>query len=514
MHTESAPGNTPPATGEYRPRHPKRFSHRIFDWLSPALVAAAIGLIGLSVRGATFSVPRLQLAAAALLLCVVLLVALVLLHKDEEVEGSLRGELLETEQSGRDARSELLTLGTGYQYLFKTNPIPMWIFDVETLRFLEVNDAALAQYGYSRYEFLRMSIHDIRNEEESQRLLRALQAPQRELEQAGSWRHRKKNGMEIDVEVTAHGLIWQGRQCRFVCATDVTHRLFVERALTETNLHLDAMVHERTEKLRKRTLQLQRRKQELEELNAELEAFSSAASHDLRTPLFVINTFTRMLGNQYGETLGPQGREYLEKIAAGCGWMSSLIDSLLKLAHASRRPLTYSEVDLSTLAEEIASTYRIRDPGRDVSVAVEPGLVVQGDRELLKIALENLFGNAWKFTSRTTNARIAIGTEAVAHKPALFIRDNGPGFDMRHAAQVFRTFKRLHTEEEFAGHGIGLSTVQRIVQRHGGRIWAEAEQGRGATFYFTLKSRQDQKKAHAAMTLPESDLGRADQPTA
>lgn len=506
-------GNAQPDT-DYAPRHRRRRSHRIFDGLSLVFMTAAVALIALVLRGNGLHAAGLQIATAALLLGVMLLIARELLHKDEQVESRLRAELLETEESGRDAKSELLTLGTGYQYLFKTNPTPMWIYDAETLRFLEVNDAALAQYGYSRHEFLQMSIHDIRSEQESRRLKAALRAPQHELQEASSWRHRKKDGTEIDVEVTSHGLIWQGRRCRFVCATDVTHRLFVERALTETNLHLDALVRERTESLRKRTLQLRRRKRELEQVNEELEAFSSTASHDMRTPLFVINTFTRMLQSQYGGVLGEQGRDYLSKIEAGSNWMSTLIDSLLKLAHATRQPLQYGAVDLSALAEEIASSYRLKGPERDVTVVVEPGLVVAGDRGLLKIALENMIGNAWKFTSKTVSARIVVGSEQRDHKRVLYVRDNGAGFDMESAGKLFHTFRRLHTEEEFTGHGIGLSTVQRIIQRHGGQIWAEAETGRGATFYFTLKSRQDQKKAQAHTSLPESGPRRVDRPSA
>ncbi len=221
---------------------------------------------------------------------------------------------------------------------------------------------------------------------------------------------------------------------------------------------------------------------EIEVVNRELEAFSYSVSHDLRAPLRAIDGFSRALADDYTDRLDDDGRRYLSRIRAGTQRMAKLIDDLLGLARIGRAPLQLSAVDVSRIANEIVAELCGRDPQRTIATTIAPGLTVRADARLVTIALENLISNAWKFTAKTSGAAIEVGVKS----GALFVRDNGAGFDMAYAAKLFAPFQRLHPAEEFAGDGIGLATVARIVAHHTGRIWAEADVGRGATFFFTL----------------------------
>ena len=225
---------------------------------------------------------------------------------------------------------------------------------------------------------------------------------------------------------------------------------------------------------------------QLEAANRELEAFSYSVSHDLRAPLRSIDGFSQALLEDYADRLDEQGRDYLGRVRAASQRMAELIDDLLHLARVTRAELRPETVDLSALAEAIADQLRHSDPGRRVELAIPPGIRAEGDARLLRIVLENLLGNAWKFTARRDRARIELGITESDGQRAYFVRDNGVGFDMAYAGKLFGAFQRLHGAREFEGTGIGLATVQRIVHRHGGRVWAEAAVDRGATFSFTL----------------------------
>ncbi len=225
--------------------------------------------------------------------------------------------------------------------------------------------------------------------------------------------------------------------------------------------------------------------EELERTNRELDAFSYSVSHDLRAPLRAIEGFSRALAEDYRDVLGETGLGYVERVCKGVQRMADLIDALLGLAKISRAPLRTHEVDLSALAAEVVSDLRRAQPDRSVVVDVAPGLTARCDRSLLNVVLVNLIGNAWKFTSRTGDGRIEVGRLS-APEPTFFVRDNGAGFDMAYARRLFAPFQRLHTHNEFEGTGIGLATVQRVISRHGGKIWAEAAPQKGATFFFTL----------------------------
>jgi len=226
--------------------------------------------------------------------------------------------------------------------------------------------------------------------------------------------------------------------------------------------------------------------EELERKNAELEAFSYSVSHDLRAPLRAIDGFSQMLIEDHGGKLDVQALEWLQVVRGSARRMGELIDDLLQLSRVGKAPLRRQKIDLSELARSVAAELHKRDPERNVDMRIQDGLPADADSGLLRIALENLLGNAWKFTSKAPGALIEIGVDDTPEGRVYFIRDNGAGFNMAYAERLFRPFQRLHTEAEFPGTGIGLATIRRIIDRHGGRIWADSVVGEGASFYFTL----------------------------
>ncbi len=234
-------------------------------------------------------------------------------------------------------------------------------------------------------------------------------------------------------------------------------------------------------------LERQRAQDAVRQLNKELEAFSYSVSHDLRAPLRAIDGFSQVLLEDCADRLDEQGRAYLGRIRSASQRMAELIDDLLALSRLNRTELRHARVDLSAIALALERELGEREPGRRVSWDIAAGIEVQGDPHLLRIALANLLENAWKFTRQRQEAAIAFGVRAREGKRVFFVEDNGVGFDMAYASQLFTPFQRLHAQEEFEGTGIGLVTVQRVVHRHGGQIWAEAVEGRGATFCFTLE---------------------------
>jgi light-regulated signal transduction histidine kinase (bacteriophytochrome) len=228
------------------------------------------------------------------------------------------------------------------------------------------------------------------------------------------------------------------------------------------------------------------RTRQLEAANRELEAFAYAISHDLRAPLRSMSGFSQILQESAPPGLDEKSRHYLQRIHDASMRMSGLIEDLLNLSRIGRSELTARPISLSQVAAEAAAAVRERHPQRDVQLEVAPGLEVNADPRLLRIALENLLSNAWKYTARASHASVSVGVQAGENGPVYFVRDNGVGFDIKYADKLFVPFQRLHPESEFPGSGIGLVTVQRIIARHGGRIWADAKPDEGATFYFTL----------------------------
>jgi light-regulated signal transduction histidine kinase (bacteriophytochrome) len=222
--------------------------------------------------------------------------------------------------------------------------------------------------------------------------------------------------------------------------------------------------------------------------NQELSAFAYSVSHDLRAPLRAIDAFSQALIEDYGDVIDPHGQDYLRRVRANAGRMSQLIDDLLQLSRLTRAEMHSEPIDLSGMARIIASDLQRTDPKRSATFNIESGVTACGDPRLVRVLLENLLGNAWKYTSRHPSAQIAFGRSSSDGEVAYFVRDDGAGFDIAYADKLFRPFQRLHTMEEFEGAGVGLATAQRIVRRHGGRIWADAAPEQGATFFFTLPS--------------------------
>jgi light-regulated signal transduction histidine kinase (bacteriophytochrome) len=251
------------------------------------------------------------------------------------------------------------------------------------------------------------------------------------------------------------------------------NRLAVKNELQQLNEHLERRVAERT--------------CQLEATNQELESFSYSVSHDLRTPLRAIDGFSRILADNYVESLDDKGKDYLGRILRASKRMGILIDDLLRLSQVSRAEIAKAKVGLSVMAQAVAGELHSADPSRKIEWVIQEGGWVEGDPRLLRIVLENLLGNAWKFTAKQPSARIEFGYAGQDGETVVFIKDNGAGFDMAYHNKLFGAFQRLHSADDFEGTGIGLATVQRIIQRHGGRIWAEGQVGAGATFYFALK---------------------------
>lgn len=231
---------------------------------------------------------------------------------------------------------------------------------------------------------------------------------------------------------------------------------------------------------------LKRRTEELKTVNEELEAFGYSVSHDLRAPLRGIDGFSQALLEDYADKLDAQGRNYLKRIRAATERMAQLIEDLLNLSRVTRAEMRIEPVNMSSMAEEIADELRRTQPTRIAEFVIAPKLVVNTDSRLIRIVLQNLMGNAWKFTGKISLTRIELGVIQHQRRPPYFVRDNGAGFDMTYADKLFTPFRRLHSADEFPGTGIGLALVQRIIHCHGGRVWAEGKVGEGATFYFTV----------------------------
>ena len=302
-----------------------------------------------------------------------------------------------------------------------------------------------------------------------------------------------------EMRVVAIG--WEGQPAALASLRDVTERKRADAQLRRLSAELELRVRERTA--------------QLEAAVGELEAFSYSVSHDLRAPLRAIHGFARMLEDQLGDDLPPEALHSLERVKTGAKTMGTLIDELLKLSRLGRQPLVHTTVDLSALAHEIVTELRADpDPERDVDVSIQQGLRVTGDEQLLRIALVNLLGNAFKFTRHTTNPRVEISGRREGENLSVQVRDNGAGFDPEHADRLFRPFQRLHAKSEFAGIGIGLTTVERVIHRHGGSITASGAIGRGASFACTLPAATEPAAATANEAAPTSNVTGPEPPPA
>ena len=491
----------------------------------------------------------------------------------------------ESEESLRRAQEQ-------YRLLFDSNPIPVWVYDLETLDILDVNATASNRYGYTREEFLRLKISDLRPQSDVPKLLKNIRETTQSVQDSRPWRHEKKSGEIIDVQIRSYPLNFGGKDARLVVATDITEQKKAEDALKESEERFRLIVsnikdyaiivlnpggqitswnggaqrikgykadeivgqhfsifyspediavgkptielksareegrfeddswrvrkdgsrfwanvvvtplrddvgtlrgfvkitRDVTEK-RKAEQEIVRRSLELQAANKELEAFSYSVSHDLRAPLRGIEGFSQALHEDYHQQLDDTAKDYLRRIRSATHRMGELIDDLLNLSRVTRAEMYKERIDLSKLASEVAQELKSREPKRAISLKIAEGLQAEGDSRLIRVALQNLIGNAWKFTSKRPQAEIEFGQQFSNGDRAYFVRDNGAGFDQSYASRLFGAFQRLHAANEFPGTGIGLATVQRIIHRHGGSVWAEGIVNRGATIYFTLGRR-------------------------
>jgi signal transduction histidine kinase len=338
-----------------------------------------------------------------------------------------------------------------------------------------VKAMVLSGTGKAQMDHLR-AIAD-RMEGEEHRLLRRRVADERTASKSARATLLVASGLDLLLIVLMFRYFTRERSLRLQ-TEQTAASLAVARAEVERRA---AEVHELNVTLEERVRQ---RTAELEATNRELEAFSYSVSHDLRAPLRTIDGFSLALEEDYTEAVDATGRDYIKRVRTGVQRMGQLIDALLQLSRITRAEINREPVDLTALASSVANNLRDEYPGRELNITIEPGLTVDGDPKLLRVALENLLGNAAKFTSKVDVPQIHFGWDE--KQQAFFLRDNGAGFDMYYAGKLFNAFNRLHGDKDFKGSGIGLATVARVIHRHHGRIWADAEVNRGATFFFTV----------------------------
>lgn len=372
-------------------------------------------------------------------------------------------------------QAELLRFQASRQYETLTNTAMdgYWVLDADGC-ILSVNETGCRMLGYNAEELVGKHVSTLHSEDDGLRehLSRVRERSYDRFET----RQRHKDGSSIEVEISAAFITESGRYLAF--SRDVTRHNQLQADLLKNREELKQLNAQLELRVEKRTA-------DLRAAIREQESFSYTVSHDLRAPLRHINSFSAMLKEDYGKQLPPGVCDYLDRIMGASNQMGSLIDHLLELSRVARVSVKAVRVDLSELAAATLRMHQETEPQRRVQTRVQPGVCALGDRQMLGQLLGNLLGNSWKYTGRRDEPLIEFGRDTVAGQEVYFVRDNGTGFDMTYKENLFKAFQRLHGPE-YEGIGIGLATAQRIVQRHGGKIWAEGEMGRGATFYFTL----------------------------
>jgi len=349
-----------------------------------------------------------------------------------------------------------------FSHAFHGSPESMTISSIGDGTFIEVNESYARLTGYSREELIGHNVTDFSmwaDDEQREKIVPNIRKQTKMHNE--ELLLRTKSGEIITLLYSTEYVHIGGELCLLSVCTDITERKRAEEELKKTGARLEAA-------------------------NKELEAFSYSVSHDLRSPLRSIDGFSQALLEDYTEKLDETAQDYLKRLRNASQKMGELIDGILKLSRLTRGEMQYEKVNLSELAQEITTRLQEGQPERKVKFVITKDLTARGDVQLLRALMENLLGNAWKFTGKSPRAHIEFGLSQNGDKPAFFIKDNGAGFDMNYADKLFNVFQRLHSEAEFPGTGIGLATVQRIINRHGGTIRAEGEAGKGATFYFTL----------------------------
>jgi PAS domain S-box-containing protein len=368
----------------------------------------------------------------------------------------------------------LQTSETRYRRLFEAAQDGILILDAETGQILDVNPFLVTMLGYSREQCLGKKLWEIGAFKD----VEACEAAFLQLQREGHNRYEDQpletsDGRPVEVEFVSNVYRVDDQKVIQCNIRDITERVRADAKIQSLNNELEQRVRERTS--------------ELEALNQELGTFNYSVSHDLRAPLRRIRGFVGALEEDYSDKLGTEGLRLIQMIRASAEHMDTLIDGLLRLARLSRDQLKPQPTNLSALVHSISAELQQNDPTRQVQFVIAEDVMANGDPALLRVVMENLLSNAWKFTGRQNSARIEFGSTLQGDKKvANFVRDNGAGFDMKYSDRLFGAFQRLHDQEEFPGTGIGLASVQRIIHRHGGRIWAQSAVGEGTTLSFTL----------------------------
>ncbi|PKM97522.1 MAG: hypothetical protein CVU79_07745 [Elusimicrobia bacterium HGW-Elusimicrobia-3] len=389
------------------------------------------------------------------------------------------GTLLDVTERKR-AQEALRESEERYRTLVDHAPVGIVVHAAGAMRFVNSRMAEIvrvgepgALVGRNAMEFMHPDSRDLASGRISKAMADGAPLP------AAEERLIAEDGTVVDVETTSAPLIYRGERCLMAIVQDITARKLAEKELKAAHDQLLEAKARLEERVTERTAQL-------EELNKELEAFSYSAAHDLKAPLRRINVFSDMLQKEASPLLKNGTQEYLANIHKSVNQMTRLVDGLLSLSTTGRRPLELETVSLTALLEEALTEVKTENPGREIEWGFQTLPVVKCDRAMLRQVFINLLGNAAKYSRGSSPARVEVFYSCTGREHVIGVRDNGVGFDMEYAGKLFGVFQRLHRSEEFEGTGIGLSTVKRIITRHGGRVWAEAEAGKGAVFYFSL----------------------------
>ncbi|PTL82070.1 PAS domain S-box protein [Vitiosangium sp. GDMCC 1.1324] len=394
-----------------------------------------------------------------------------------DIQGTLLGAIVSMRDihRQRQAEAERHLTEQRFRLIVEAAQEGIWTLDTDN-RTTYVNHYLAEMLGYTVDEMMGRHVHEFMDEERRQRVTQNLEKRRQGQGGVVDFQLLRKDGQPVWTMLSSNPMY--DEEGRYVGAlamvTDITQRRAAEEQVRQLNAQLEQRIAERTA--------------QLEFSNRELEAFAYSVAHDLRAPLRSISNFTLALTEDCSAQLDDTGQDYLKRIRASAQRMSELIDGILALSRVNRTEFVQAEVNLSALARSIAEQLQRWQPQRTVRFRIQDGLVDRGDSQLLRSVLENLLGNAWKFTRERAIAEIEFGTTLLedGKQRVYFVRDNGAGFDMAFREKLFGVFQRLHTQQEFEGNGVGLATVQRILRRHGGRIWGEGLVGHGASFSFTL----------------------------